>query len=168
MVAWWAFGNISGKGREYGVWIVLAKALFAAAERYVAVRGSRRFYCPRLQNKKWEEHSKATLVRFVEQQAQRKLSEAERRLVIHGAEEVWHTQDRALSQPSMQPTDIACDGGEVEKSLRQTYTSMLDIAGAKPRLLLLFSGAAALTWAMHNQSNRIPSSKSKHKCRAVS
>jgi len=39
-------------------------------------------------NKKWEEHSKATLVRFVEEQAGRKLSDAERRLVIHGAEEV--------------------------------------------------------------------------------
>lgn len=39
-------------------------------------------------NKKWEEHSKSTLVRFVEEQANRKLSDAERRLVIHGAEEV--------------------------------------------------------------------------------
>eukprot|EP00123_Amoebidium_parasiticum_P019312 comp24502_c0_seq1/m.46754 comp24502_c0_seq1/g.46754 ORF comp24502_c0_seq1/g.46754 comp24502_c0_seq1/m.46754 type:complete len:512 (-) comp24502_c0_seq1:361-1896(-) len=39
-------------------------------------------------NKKWEEHSKATLVRFVEDSSNQKLSESERKLVIHGAEEV--------------------------------------------------------------------------------
>ncbi|KNC80870.1 glutamate dehydrogenase, mitochondrial [Sphaeroforma arctica JP610] len=39
-------------------------------------------------NKKWEEHSKSTLLNFVEQSVNRELSHQERRLVVHGAEEV--------------------------------------------------------------------------------
>ena len=42
----------------------------------------------RIQNKKWEEHSKAALVRYVEEQAGRKMTDAERRMIVHGAEEV--------------------------------------------------------------------------------
>eukprot|EP01134_Creolimax_fragrantissima_P006073 CFRG6073T1 len=39
-------------------------------------------------NKKWEEHSKSTLLNFVEQSVNRELSDTEKSLVVHGAEEV--------------------------------------------------------------------------------